>query len=123
MDIGANHLGIAVGLRRELLELATSSNSAMFLAVLVDELTLSARGEYEVGRKDAVRGGAGLRPFNEMLRVVAAQLGRTAGTGARGYPNEALVDVLWENAVIGEIQQSVATALQRTVERVRRMPT
>lgn len=103
--------------RTALREGLEGAEASRLLAVLLDELTLAARGEYTVGGTDAVRSGAGLRTYNELVRVVAGQLAHVTGTGARGYPTEAFIDVVLDGAARGGVQEPVVSALRRALER------
>ena len=71
-----------------------SDRRLAFLAELVYELSLAARGLYPPDGTDEREAVAGFIAHNEMLQVLSASLRADLGGRGRGYPDRALVEAL-----------------------------
>jgi hypothetical protein len=107
-----------VALRGKLLHMLASGQRSQFLASLADALPLAARGEYAEAGHSSEHALASLRAVNEMMIVIGAQLVSSLNRQPSAYPDEAFLDVLLENAVIGDCRHVLAWALQRAVSKV-----
>jgi len=105
-------------LQREVLALLCSDKADLFLIELMFALTLAARGEYVVAGTMPPGSGEKLRPFNELMHRISSVLlhRRSAPDGA--YPNE---DVVLDLLEAGEAETGIRWALDRSIERVKRV--
>jgi hypothetical protein len=95
----------------------SSADKAYFLAVLAHELTVSARGTYEVGT-DGVLQPEALRAFNEMEHRVTGSV-RDHLRGIAGMPLEAVLEMLMDFGArhnqMAAIQYAISHAQELTL--------
>lgn len=92
---------------------------APFLSALGWHLGVAARGSYVeagVSREDSIKQ---LESLNEVLIVVLEQL-RSLPKGAPAYPNDAILDVLAEKAVVGTRSGDLRWAVERALQDIER---
>jgi hypothetical protein len=95
----------------------SNSKKANFLAVLAHELTVSARGTYEVGTNRVLKPEL-LREFNEIEHRVTASL-RSHLRGTAGIPLDIILKILIEfgenNNIIKDMQYVISRAQELTM--------
>jgi hypothetical protein len=91
----------------------SNAQKALFLAVLAHELTVGARGTYEVGTS-GVKDPKLLRAFNEILHRVTASL-REYQQGREGIPLSTVLKMLKDfgtkNNRQSDIERAISSAL------------
>jgi len=103
-------------LRRECLNALRSDAALSFLAQLMYELTRAARDEY--GPEGTMPPGSefALRCFNEMLHRTSMQMRKVLGTPDAGYPDDVYLNMLDNEANVGERPGVLTSVLTRAVE-------
>ena len=95
----------------------SNADKAHFLAVLAHELTVCARGTYEVGTSGVLQPEM-LRGFNELQHRVTGSL-RDHLRGTAGMPLEAVLEMLTQfgarNNLKADIKHAISSAQERTL--------
>lgn len=89
--------------------------AANVLARLVYWLAMAARGSYVEAGESSEASRLKLRSFNELFLIVSNQTLALQGS-ASGYPDEALVRAMLEQARIGEIEEPFLWAIRRALD-------
>jgi hypothetical protein len=93
-----------------------SDRRLAFLAELIYEPSLAARGLYPPDGSEERRAVAGFIAHNEMIQVLAAPLRVDLGGGEGGYPDRALVEALVSKARIWGRESTLQAALGYALE-------
>jgi hypothetical protein len=86
------------------------------LALLALEWTVRARGAYP-GQVDQREAGRQLRAFNEVEHTITGQLAHLVAGDAGRYPDDVLIDVLFEKAQQGGCAADLAGAFEWSLSR------
>lgn len=86
-----------------------SDQQLRVLALLALNVTVAARAAYPGQVEDSLVGGK-LRAFNEVLHTLAGQLLHLIDGDPNRYPDDALIDALFEKAQQGECARDLADA-------------
>jgi hypothetical protein len=93
-----------------------SDRRLAFLAELVYELSLAARGLYPPDGTEARRAVAGFIAHNEMFQVLADPLRADLGGREGGYPDRALIEALVSKARIWGREATLRSALNHALD-------
>lgn len=105
--------------RSDTLGRLASQDRRVFLAALVRELGLRARGHYVEAGASETGAVAGLRCINELVLVVGAQISSDMA-GQPEYPDDALLTLLEEKAQGGGCMADLHWAIASAIAAVRR---
>jgi hypothetical protein len=95
----------------------TTEEKADFLALLAHELTIVARDSYEVGR-EGLTNPARVRAVNEVQHRVTGFLVALLKNDVKRYPDDVLVNIIFELPGEAGLQKQVAEAFARSLTRL-----
>jgi len=106
-------------IRAAVVEVLDRDAARVFIAQLIWELTLGARGQY--GPEGTMPAGSEvlLRCFNELIHRSTAQLRQALGSTGSGYPPDAFVDVVEAEASRNGLLEELEADMVRALAKVR----
>jgi hypothetical protein len=102
-------------LRSRLLD-ALRTDAGRLLVQTLYAFSTVTRGEYAEAGNSPQEASSALRGANEVVIVIAKQLRQLRGEAKDGYPQDVLLDVLWETP--GASRGALASAFQNALDSI-----